>query len=46
MFGNEGNLRVTVPLASGIYKCPEHGYWRIYITGAMEKVEPRQEPLG
>lgn len=28
----------TVPGRFDVYLCPEHGYWRIYASGEMEKV--------
>ena len=30
--------QVIVPLVSDIYECPEHGRWRIYISGHRERV--------
>ena len=27
---------INLPLASHIYACPEHGHWRVYISGAMK----------
>jgi hypothetical protein len=33
--------QLVMPLASGVYECPEHGYWRIFISGASEKIERR-----
>lgn len=31
-----GSDRFTLKLASDIYQCPQHGLWRIYISGAVE----------
>lgn len=31
--------QITVPLASKIWECEKHGSWRIYISGARERVE-------
>lgn len=28
----------VVSLASGVYECPDHGYFRIYISGAAVPV--------
>lgn len=33
--------KVTVPLASKIYECEQHGLWRIYINDVAEKVVRR-----
>ena len=33
--------KIIVTLASSIYRCPTHGLWRFYISGA---VEPYREP--
>ena len=41
VFGQHGTL--TVPLASQIYNCPEHGHWRLYVSGRIEKVDRRRE---
>ena len=30
--------QLVVPLASAVYQCAAHGYWRIYINGASESV--------
>jgi hypothetical protein len=30
---------VTVPLASQIYECPEHGPWRLFASGRIEKMD-------
>ena len=38
-----GSSRIIMPLASDIWECPDHGLWRIYISGARERVE-RQRP--
>jgi len=27
--------KIIVPLASGIYECPEHGQWRAFINGSV-----------
>jgi hypothetical protein len=35
--------QIVVPLASAVYECSEHGFWRIYISGAFEKVERRKQ---
>jgi hypothetical protein len=32
---------LTVPLASQIYACPDHGYWRLYVSGRIEKLDRR-----
>ena len=29
----------SVPLASSIYECPEHGQFRIYISGAVKQYQ-------
>ena len=31
--------QVIIPLASDIYECPEHGLWRIFISGLRELVK-------
>jgi hypothetical protein len=39
MEGHATSSGFTVKLASFVYECSEHGTWRIYISGAYEKVE-------
>ena len=29
--------KIVMKLDSNVYKCPDHGNFRIYISGAMEK---------
>jgi hypothetical protein len=35
--------QIVVSLASAVYECPEHGYYRIFISGAHQKVERRKD---
>jgi hypothetical protein len=37
IFRQHDNL--TVPLASQIYECPEHGPWRLFASGRIEKMD-------
>jgi hypothetical protein len=30
---------LTVPLPSQIYECPEHGSWRLFASGRIEKMD-------
>lgn len=41
VFAQHGTL--TVPLASQIYECPEHGQWRLFASGRIEKVDRRRK---
>ena len=33
--------QIVLSLASAVYECPQHGHWRIYVSGAHRKVEPK-----
>ena len=38
-----GGSQVAVPLASAVYRCAEHGDWRINIRGDATSIAPLSE---
>ena len=39
VYGTEEQL--VVPPASDIYECPEHGFWRVFVSGTRQRVTLR-----
>jgi hypothetical protein len=37
-YGLAVSSTIAVPHESHIYECSEHGYWRLFVSGRIEKV--------
>lgn len=40
-YGLTSTSTIAVPHESHLYQCPEHGFWRLFVSGRIEKVARR-----